>query len=205
MNKMSREADAPAVRIAASSLTAVFCSALLAHSAIAAPPPAGAPDNTGLDEIVVTAEKRDSTVQATPISITALSGADLAQENITSVQDLVGTVPGLSARTAGPGQTEYEMRGLGSSGGSTATVGFYLDETPLAASAVALNGRTVIDADLFDLSHTEVLRGPQGTLYGGGSMGGTIKLVTNPPKLGTFEGAVAADASQTTGGSTNGG
>jgi outer membrane receptor protein involved in Fe transport len=97
------------------------------------------------------------------------------------------------------------MRGLASAGGSTATVGFYIDETPLSASAVALNGRTVIDADLFDLNHTEVLRGPQGTLYGGGSMGGTIKLVTNPPKLGTFEGATSVDASQTTGGSTNGG
>jgi outer membrane receptor protein involved in Fe transport len=157
-----------------------------------------------LEEIVVTAEKRESTVQATPIAMTALSSSDLLQENITSVIDLVGTVPGLSVRTAGPGQTEYEMRGLGSSGGSTATVGFYLDETPLAASAVALNGRTVIDADLFDLNHTEVLRGPQGTLYGGGSMGGTIKLVTNPPKLGTFEGAASVNASQTTGGSTNG-
>ena len=96
------------------------------------------------------------------------------------------------------------MRGLASSGGSVATVGFYIDETPLSASAVALNGRTVIDADLYDLNRTEVLRGPQGTLYGAGSMGGTIKLVTNPPKIGSMEGAAYVDASQTTGGSTNG-
>jgi iron complex outermembrane receptor protein len=157
-----------------------------------------------LEEIVVTAEKRDSTVQATPISMTALSSADIAEQNIGSVQDLVGAIPGISLRTAGPGQTEYEMRGLGSSGGSVATVGFYLDETPLSASAVALNGRTVIDADLYDLNHTEILRGPQGTLYGAGSMGGTIKLVTNPPKLNSFEGSAAVDASQTSGGSTNG-
>ncbi|MDP9083277.1 MAG: TonB-dependent receptor plug domain-containing protein [Pseudomonadota bacterium] len=177
------------------------CGMIVSAPALAASPA----DTSGLDEIIVTAEKRDSTVQATPIAMTALSSTDLMQENITSVIDLVGTVPGLSIRTAGPGQTEYEMRGLGSSGGSTATVGFYVDETPLAASAVALNGRTVIDADLFDLNHTEVLRGPQGTLYGGGSMGGTIKLVTNPPKLKTFEGAASVDASQTTGGSTNGG
>jgi outer membrane receptor protein involved in Fe transport len=186
-------------------VSALLCAATLSGSANAAP--AGntpAENNAGLEEIIVTAEKRDSTVQATPISITALSAGDLAQENIMSVQDLVGNVPGLSARTAGPGQTEYEMRGLASAGGSTATVGFYIDETPLSASAVALNGRTVIDADLFDLNHTEVLRGPQGTLYGGGSMGGTIKLVTNPPKLGTFEGATSVDASQTTGGGTNG-
>jgi len=68
----------------------------------------------------------------------------------------------------------------------------------------ALNGRTVIDADLYDLNRTEILRGPQGTLYGAGSMGGTIKLVTNPPKLHALEGAAYVDTSQTTGGSTNG-
>ena len=164
-----------------------------------------APGETGLEEIVVTAEKRDSTVQATAISITALSSADLAQENITTVEDLVGKVPGLSLRTAGPGQTEYEMRGLSSGGGTAATVGFYIDETPLSASAVALNGRTVIDADLFDLNHVETLRGPQGTLYGSGSMGGTIKLVTNQPKLGAFEAAIDTTVSQTTHGSANGG
>jgi outer membrane receptor protein involved in Fe transport len=181
--------------------------AVLAGSALADPAaaPATPPEgNSGLEEIVVTAEKRDSTVQATPISMTALSESDLANQNIGSIEDLVGKVPGLSLRTAGPGQTEYEMRGLGSSGGSVATVGFYIDETPLSASAVALNGRTVIDTDLFDLNHAEVLRGPQGTLYGAGSMGGTIKLITNQPKLGTFEGNAAVDASQTTGGSTNG-
>jgi outer membrane receptor protein involved in Fe transport len=81
-------------------------------------------------------------------------------------------------RTAGPGQTEFEMRGLASSGGVAPTVGFYLDETPLSPAAASLNGKVVIDPDLFDLSRIEVLRGPQGTLYGSGSMGGTIKLIT---------------------------
>jgi iron complex outermembrane receptor protein len=195
------------VGIRASIISALLCASALGSSAWAGPAaaPASPPEgNNGLEEIVVTAEKRDSTVQATPISMTALSESDLANQNIGSIDDLVGKVPGLSLRTAGPGQTEYEMRGLGSSGGSVATVGFYIDETPLSASAVALNGRTVIDADLFDLNHAEVLRGPQGTLYGAGSMGGTIKLITNQPKLGTFEGDAAVDASQTTGGSTNG-
>src|ERR1700691_3983686 len=102
---------------------------------------------------------------------------------------MVGKVPGLSLRTAGPRQTEYEMRGLSAGGGTAATVGFYIDETPLSASAVALNGRTVIDPDLFDLNHVETLRGPQGTLYGAGSMGGTIKLVTDQPKIGELQGA----------------
>jgi iron complex outermembrane recepter protein len=183
---------------------AILCAMTLSGSALAAPAGNAPAENTGLEEIIVTAEKRESTVQATPIAMTALSAGDLVGENITSIQDLVGAIPGISLRTAGPGQTEYEMRGLGSSGGSVATVGFYIDETPLSASAVALNGRTVIDADLFDLNHTEILRGPQGTLYGAGSMGGTIKLVTNPPKLHTLEGAAEVDTSQTTGGSTNG-
>jgi outer membrane receptor protein involved in Fe transport len=201
--------DAP--RLAASMLVAALASTSFGIAALADPAagPGAAPanssaENSGLEEIVVTAEKRESTVQATPIAMTALSAGDLSEQNITSIQDLVGAIPGISLRTAGPGQTEYEMRGLASSGGSVATVGFYLDETPLSASAVALNGRTVIDADLFDLNRTEVLRGPQGTLYGAGSMGGTIKLVTNPPKLNSLEGAAEIDASQTTGGSTNG-
>src|SRR5580698_8680522 len=191
----------------ASMISALLCAATLSVPVWAAPPASSpAENNAGLEEIVVTAEKRDSTVQATPISLTAISSDNLAQENIQNVEDLVGAVPGVSMRSAGPGQTEYEMRGLTSAGGSAATVGYYIDEVPLSASAVALNGRTVIDADLFDLNHVEVLRGPQGTLYGSGSMGGTIKLVTNQPKLGVFEGATDTTVSQTSsGGSTNGG
>jgi iron complex outermembrane recepter protein len=169
--------------------------------------PAAATDSGGtLEEIVVTAEKRNSTVQDTPISMTAISGDQLLRQGTQTVEELVGVVPGVSMRTAGPGQTEYEMRGLGANGGSTATVGFYIDDTLISASAASQLGRTVIDPDLFDLNHVEVLRGPQGTLYGAGSMGGTIKLVTNSPKLGSFEGAASVSVSQTaSGGGTNGG
>jgi outer membrane receptor protein involved in Fe transport len=183
----------------------MFLAALGAPTVEAATATAAAsPSDTGLEEIVVTAEKRNSTVQDTAISMTALSGDQLLSEGINTVEDVAAKVPGISIRTAGPGQTEYEMRGLSAGGGSAATVGFYLDETPLSASAVALNGRTVIDPDLFDLSHVEVLRGPQGTLYGSGSMGGTIRLVTNQPKLGTFEAATDTSASGTDGGRANG-
>src|SRR5271156_2448850 len=191
----------------ASMVSALLCAATLSGPVLAASAGDSPPENnTGLEEIVVTAEKRESTVQATAISLTALSAADLAQQNVTTIEDLVGKVPGISLRTSGPGQTEYEARGLSAGGGSAATVGFYIDETPIASSTIALNGRTVIDADLFDLNHTEVLRGPQGTLYGTGSEGGTIKLVTNPPKLGVFEGATDTTVSQTAGqGGTNGG
>ncbi len=186
-------------------LCVALCAGPLFSSAWAATGTGTGASDTSLAEIVVTAEKRDSTVQATAISLTALSGQDLINQNVVTINDIVDKVPGISLRTAGPGQTELEMRGLSSSGGNSATVGFYIDEVPLSASAVALNGRTVIDPDLFDLNHVEALRGPQGTLYGAGSMGGTLKLVTNQPKLGAFEGATAANLSETTHGGTNGG
>ncbi|HEX8783818.1 MAG TPA: TonB-dependent receptor, partial [Steroidobacteraceae bacterium] len=186
--------------------TPACADALDAGPAGPASAPAGAkPEPAELQEILVTAEKREETIQATPISVSALTPVDLQNKNIQSLEDIARSVPGLSTRTSGPGQTEYEMRGLTSAGGSTATVGFYIDETPLSASAVALNGRTVIDPDLYDLNRVEVLRGPQGTLYGAGSMGGTIKLGTNPPKLGTWESSVNVQGSHTSsGGDWNG-
>jgi iron complex outermembrane recepter protein len=190
--------------LSAAGAVAFFCAMPLAPSMSAAP--AAGTESGTLDEIVVTAEKRNSTVQETAISMTAISGDQLLKQGTQTVEELIGILPGVSMRTAGPGQTEYEMRGLGANGGSTATVGFYLDDTLLAASAASQSGRTVIDPDLFDLNHAEVLRGPQGTLYGAGSMGGTIKLVTNPPQLGTFEGAASVNVSETaSGGGTNGG
>ena len=156
-----------------------------------------------LEEIVVTAEKRSSTVQDTPISISALSGPQLQQTGITDVTGVLHEVPGISARTSGPGQTELEMRGLSSSGGSSPTVGFYLNDYPLTPPAAALVGKVVIDPDLFDLNRVEVLRGPQGTLYGSGSMGGTVKLVTNEPSLKQTEFTVEALGSGQAGGGFN--
>jgi iron complex outermembrane recepter protein len=166
---------------------------------------AEAAEDSGLVEIVVTAEKYSSTIQNTPISISALSGADLAAAGITTVEGAAHEVPGLSMRSAGPGQTEYEARGLASNGGSSPTVGFYLDEVPMSPSAQSQNGKVVIDPDLYDISRIEVLRGPQGTLYGAGSMGGTVKVITNQPKLGTYEGSFEGTLSDTQGGSGNGG
>ena len=162
-------------------------------------------DDTGLTEIVVTAEKHDSTIQNTPISMSAFSGDELAAAGITSVEDVAREIPGLSMRSAGPGQTEYEARGIASNGGAAPTVGFYLDEVPLSPAAMGQVGKVVIDPDLYDLNRVEVLRGPQGTLYGSGSEGGTIKLVTNKPKLDTWEGSFQGTLSDTEGGSGNGG
>src|SRR5256885_6790667 len=106
--------------------------------------PAGAPAQT-LEEVVVTAEKRESTVQRTPISVTAIEGAALQAQGVTDMLTLAQQVPGISFKTSGPGQTEFEMRGLTSTGGESPTVGFYLDDAALTPAAMAQNGKTVID------------------------------------------------------------
>jgi iron complex outermembrane receptor protein len=156
-----------------------------------------------LDDIVVTAQKRASTVQETPISISAVSGDDLQDRGITSVSTLAGSTPGVSLKSEGPGQTEIEMRGMTASGGNSATVGFYLDDIPMTAPAGAQNGKVVIDPTLYDLNRIETLRGPQGTLYGSGSMGGTVKLITNQPNLTEYHATAESVLSGTEGGGFN--
>lgn len=156
-----------------------------------------------LTEIVVTAEKRESTVQKTPISMTAISEEDLQARGLTSAQDLVQAVPGIAVASAGPGQAQYEIRGLSADGGESPTIGFYLNETPITPPATATTGKSEIDPDLYDLARVEVLRGPQGTLYGAGSLGGTVKLVTNPPDPNGFYGSAQTTISGTDGGGLN--
>jgi outer membrane receptor protein involved in Fe transport len=158
-----------------------------------------------LETIVVTAEKREATVGTTPISMTALGGDELQAEGISNLEGLLGEVPGLSIKSYGPGQTELEMRGMSSGGGESATVGFYLDEISISPPATAQNGKVAIDPNLYDLGRVEILRGPQGTLYGSGSMGGTIKLVTNQPDLNSFSSSVQGLFSGTESGGLNGG
>ena len=185
---------------------ALVTATVLAQLAAAAPAAATSEstgNDTGLAEITVTAEKYKSTIQDTPISLSAMSGDQLAAAGITSIEGLAHDVPGLSTRSAGPGLTEYEARGLASNGGAAPTVGFYLDEIPLSPPALSQSGKVVIDPNLYDVERVEVLRGPQGTLYGSGSMGGTIKVITNKPKLDTFEGSVQATLSDTQGGGGN--
>ncbi len=157
----------------------------------------------GLDEIVVTAQKRNSTIQDTPISITAVTGEDLQTRGVASLASLAQGTPGVSLKSEGPSQTEIEMRGMTSSGGNSATVGLYLDDIPLAGPASAQNGHVVIDPDLYDLNRVEILRGPQGTLFGSGSMGGTVRLISNQPNLTEFQSTARSVLSGTDGGGFN--
>jgi iron complex outermembrane receptor protein len=196
----SRRGAPRQVAVGCTSLLIAICISQMATSARAAP---AAADDTGLAEVVVTAEKFKSTVQDTPISLSALSGDQLSAAGIMTIEGIAQGVPGLSMRYAGPGLTEYDARGLASNGGAAPTVGFYLDEIPLSPPALSQSGKVVIDPNLYDIERVEVLRGPQGTLYGSGSMGGTVKVVTTQPKLGLFEGSVQGTLSDTRGAGGN--
>jgi outer membrane receptor protein involved in Fe transport len=175
-------------------LVAVYCSTSGLLATLAQPVVAQQADSdTGrLQEIVITAEKRESTVQNTPISLTAVSGTDIQDRGLTDLGSLLQSVPGVSMRTSGPGMAEFEMRGVASTGGNSPTVGFYYDDTPLTAPGATNEGKIVISPALYDLNRVEVLRGPQGTLYGSGSMGGTIKVVPNAPNPAAFDASAEA-------------
>src|SRR4029077_4102238 len=141
-----------------------------------------------LQEVVVTATKRTTTLQETPISIATVSGDDILRRGLSNMNDLLDQIPGVALQTVGPGRTNFSMRGMSGSGGSSPTVGYYLDDIPVtpATSAISSAGKSMISPDIYDLQRVEVLRGPQGTLYGSGSEGGTIRLLTNQPQLGEF-------------------
>jgi iron complex outermembrane receptor protein len=166
-------------------------------------PKGASTENTGLAEIVVTATRRETTIQNTPVSITAVSGADIEARGLSDFTALAQSIPGVSMKSSGPGQTEFEMRGMAGNGGGSPTVGFYLDDTPLTSPATSTNGHVVIDPNLYDLNRVEVLRGPQGTLYGSSSMGGTIKIIPNAPDPTGFDASAETIFSDTDGGGFN--
>jgi iron complex outermembrane receptor protein len=152
-----------------------------------------------LDEIVVTAQKREQRLQDVPMSITAVTGEDLQRRGATGLMDLQYSVPGLSAIEYGPGQERVQIRGVSNSLGLP-TVGRYLDEMPINTDLQGL----ALDLRFLDMARVEVLRGPQGTLYGEGSMGGTIRYITANPDLSAFGAEVEAQVGQVTDGGTSG-
>jgi iron complex outermembrane recepter protein len=145
------------------------------------------PDESGgLQEVVITAEKREGTVQDTPISITAFTGEDLANAGITSTEALAGLTPGLTVQKEVIGKVV--IRGVGTENftvGSDPGVAIHKDGVYIARSSVAI-------FDFFDVSRIEVLRGPQGTLYGRNATGGVVNIVSNEP-TGEFDGSVKLD------------
>ena len=154
-----------------------------------------------LAPIVVTATRRTTTVQTTPISITAITSEQIASRGISDSDSLASSVPGIAVRnTGGPGEMELEVRGLNSQGGNSSMVGMYLGEIPLSTATGSQLGKNLMDVGLYDVQRVEVLRGPQGTLYGSSSMGGTIRVLPNAPQLNTFAASTEDKISDTVSG-----
>jgi outer membrane receptor protein involved in Fe transport len=156
------------------------------------------------DEIVVTATKRAQTLQEVPFSVNAQTEEDIQRTGTQNLEDLSRNVAGLSIQNLGPGQSQVGLRGVSAGQivrdqpGVKEQVGVYLDESVISLSLFTP------DLDLFDLNRVETLRGPQGTLFGSGSIGGTIRYITNQPKLGEWEGLVEGNVNVIEEGGTGG-
>lgn len=171
----------------------VFCGACPAT----AQAPSGTSARPVLEEVIVTASRREEYVQDVPLSIQVMTGAELERLGRDSFQDYLLTVPGVSFRDQGNGAKRVGLRGVSNLAGSdfgtvdsVSTVGLYLNDVPIQGTSV------LPDLSLYDLNRVEILKGPQGTLYGEGAMGGAIRMILNQPNLRHFEGKAEAILSQ---------
>jgi iron complex outermembrane recepter protein len=153
---------------------------------------------TGLQEIVVTAQRREESLSKVPISMTALTQSSMDNLGIKDIADVVRFTPGLSIIDQG-NFVSITIRGIGSSGGA-ATTGVYIDDTPIQERTLANSEGSQALPKTFDLDRVEVLRGPQGTLFGAGSEGGTVRYIMTQPSLTTFSSYARSEVSFTQGG-----
>ncbi len=173
-------------------LTYAILAALSAHAGVShAAGEASVAPTSGIEEVVVTAQRRSESVQDVPITIQAITGAQLSQLNVSTFDDVLKYLPNVTFSSNGPGQGNIYMRGLsaGFAGNQSSAainpfpnVAEYLDDESLTFPA------RNVDIYMVDMERIEVLEGPQGTLYGGGSEAGAIRYITNKPKLNVLEG-----------------
>jgi outer membrane receptor protein involved in Fe transport len=148
----------------------------------------------GVQEIIVTAQKIEERLSDIPMSITAITARDLQMLGATQFLDFASTVPSLNFTSSGVGQTQVNLRGITSGYNVSPTVGIYVDDVPYGSSTpFVASAQLALDVGLFDMSRIEILRGPQGTLYGASTMGGLLKYVTNLPDTTNFAGTVRAN------------
>lgn len=158
-------------------------------------------DVSVLEEIVVTAQKFEQKLSETPLSVTAISARNLEALGATQFKDFASTVPSLTFTTSGVGATQVNLRGVTTGNNISPTVGIYVDEVPYGSStAFASGAQLALDVGLFDVSRIEILRGPQGTLYGASTMGGLLKYVSITPDPTAFAATVRAGVASTEGG-----
>jgi iron complex outermembrane receptor protein len=171
-----------------SDLAGIISIILIAASSISMSGAAFGQDEESLmEEVTVTAQKREQVLADIPMSITVLGGDMLEKQRAYNFQDLVPLVPGLSIVGDTPGVTRITLRGV-NTGGVASTIGVYLDDVPFGSSSGLANGAVLsADFDTFDMARIEVLRGPQGTLYGASSLSGVLKYVPNRASTEGFE------------------
>lgn len=166
---------------------ASFGAPLAANAADAAGDQGSGDQGPKLQEVVVTAQKREERLQDVPISLSVLSTSQLESPSVTSVADALNQVPGVATFSDfQTGGTQVTVRGVTASGplaAGSSPVGYYVDSVPwgMVIASIAPN------ENAYDLARVEVLRGPQGTLYGASSEGGLVRVLTNDPKLDAFE------------------
>ena len=151
-------------------------------------------ETRSLDTVIVTATKRPVSILDVPQSIQAVTGDQLGDLAVNNVEDVVALVPNFNVDPGRKYGGQFNIRGFGDQGGAIAsfsTVGVYVDETPMT------DGFANLDSALYDLERVEVLRGPQGTLYGEGSLAGTVRLVTNKPELNEYQAEILGRAETT--------
>jgi len=192
-----RLAPSTGLRIVSAALLAstMLCTSGIAFAQPGTPPPtdvAAADDDADDADIVVTAQKRSENLQDVPISIQALGTERLDELNVANFNDYTKLLPSISFQTAQPGVTNVYIRGVASGGdgnhsGSLPSVGVYLDEQPVTTIGGTL------DVHIYDIARIEVLRGPQGTLYGASSEAGTIRIISNKPDTSGFYGGADAE------------
>ena len=187
--------------LAALSGTAASLCAPWVAAQVAAPATSGS--STELVEIIVTANRRSESIQNVPSSVTALTSSTLEQIKARDLNDFAGFVPGLSFSSTGPSTNLLVIRGITTGSQLSSATGVYLDDIPLGASTSNGVGYQSLNINAFDLNRIEVLNGPQGTLYGATSLGGTIKYIPNAPDLKSFGFDAGVEVSSTEHGHIN--
>lgn len=195
-----RSVPAHALVISGLLISVTSTRALAAPADEAGPPPA---DAVGLQEIVVTATRQAESLSRVPISVTALTQAGMDEAGVHDMSDIQRLTPGLqfSPQAGASGTSTISIRGVASAVGAS-TTGIYIDDTPIQ---VRVNGNGTSNAypQVFDLERVEVLRGPQGTLFGAGSEGGAVRFITPQPSLTNYSGYARSELSFTDGGASN--
>jgi iron complex outermembrane receptor protein len=162
-----------------------------------------AASDTELAEVIVTATRRSESIQNVAGQVTALTSGTLDQINARDFNDFAAFVPGLSYASTGPSTNLLVIRGVTTGSQLSSATGVYLDDIPLGASTSNGIGYQSLNVNVFDLNRVEVLNGPQGTLYGATSLGGTVKYIINLPDLRSFSAEAGAQVSSTEHGGIN--